>query len=453
MAIAHHPPRASAERTASSAQRHAPSAGRDGTIDAIRTACLLVVVVLHALMVGIENSHGSLVTSVAMDGQAWFTPLTWALQVMPLFFIAGGFASLSQWQRMQRRGEHWTVYVVARTRRLVIPATAMIAISAAGIAIAHAAGLSDELAAEAGHRIAQPLWFLAVYIGASALVPAMAKLHGLAPKRTIAALAAAIVIVDLVRIAAGFDGIGYANLLFVWLFAQQLGFFARGWRSDLRSASRRVPAVTLVATLGVMITLMSTGAWSTDLIANLNPPTILIALLAVVHLCLLRLTKPALDRAFSNQTVARLVSIANPRAMTVYLWHMPLILVLVGVLWAAGVPMPEPHSIEWWATRPPWLLAIAITVIPATALLQRFERIASALPAAKPVASHAALISVADAAAAVTLVLLAGVANPLAATASVGMLLVSIALGFTGRTFTDLGFSDVGCPESPGRPA
>lgn len=446
MAIAHHPPRAAAERTATPTPALAP--GRDGTIDAIRTACLLVVVVLHALMVGIENSHGSLVTSVAMDGQPWFAPLTWALQVMPLFFIAGGFASLSQWRQMQSRGEHWTTYVVARTRRLVIPAVAMIAISATGIAIARAAGLSDELAAEAGHRIAQPLWFLAVYIGASALVPAMARLHRLAPKRTVAALSAAIVAVDLTRIVTGIDGIGYANLLFVWLFAQQLGFFARSWRSDLHRASRRTPAVTLVAALTAIVTLMATGLWSTDLIANLNPPTILLALLAVVHLCALRLAKPTLDRAFAHPAASRLVRIANPRAMTVYLWHMPLIMALIGVLWAAEIPMPEPHSAAWWATRVPWLVSIALVLIPATAVLQRFERIATALPAPEPVASHAALASVIDAAAGVTLVLLAGVANPLAATASVCMLLVSIALGFTGRSV-----SDDGCPESLGRPA
>lgn len=445
MTIALH--RASASGTAHPSPDPAPL-GRDGTIDAIRTLCLLVVVVLHALMVGIENSSGALVTSVAMDGQPWFAPLTWVLQVMPLFFIAGGFAALSQWRQMQVRGEHWTTYVVTRTRRLVIPAAAMIAISAIGIAVARAAGLSDTLAVEAGHRIAQPLWFLAVYIGASALVPAMARFHTMAPARTVAALVSGIVAVDVTRIVTGIDGIGYANLLFVWLFAQQLGFFARDWRRDLLAASRRTPALVLVASIIAMVILMTTGFWSTDLIANLNPPTILIALLAVVHLCALRLAKPALDRSFAHVAVAKLVRSMNPAAMTVYLWHMPIIMALIGLLWAAEAPMPEPHSAAWWVTRVPWLLAIALILIPAAAVLQRFDRLAGALPTAQPIASHTALVSVIDAIAGVTLVLSAGLANPLAVVATVCMLLVSIALGFTGRAV-----SGVGCREFPERPA
>lgn len=398
---------------------------RDSAIDAIRTACLMLVIVLHALMVGVESSSGSLVTSVAMDGEQWFAPLTWALQVMPMFFIAGGFASISQWRVMRQRGYLWTTYAITRVRRLVIPAGAMIAITAAALAMARAGGMRDQLAAEAGHRIAQPLWFLAVYVVVSALVPAMARLHERAPRRTIAALAVAIGGVDLIRVVTDQELVGYLNLVFVWLFAQQLGFFAKDWRPAQRPATA---AVWLAGTVSVMVALVATGLWSSDLIANLNPPTILMALLAVAHLFLLRLIKPTLDRVVALPAPKRLVAAASRVSMTVYLWHMPLIMVLVGIQWWAEIPMPEPHSAAWWATRIPWLALIAAALVPVTALARHLEDIAGRIPSLTRTPSQLAALAVIDAAAGITVALLAGVANPLAAVASVGMLATSVLL-------------------------
>lgn len=73
--------------------------GRDSTVDLIRALCLLVVVALHTMMAGVERtSDGGLLTSVALAGTDWFVPVSWFIQVMPLFFIAGGFASLTQWR-------------------------------------------------------------------------------------------------------------------------------------------------------------------------------------------------------------------------------------------------------------------------------------------------------------------------------------------------------------------
>jgi hypothetical protein len=60
--------------------------------------------------------------------------------------------------------------------------------------------------------------------------------------------------------------------------------------------------------------------------------------------------------------------------MTVYLWHMPVILLLVALVWGAGLPLPAPHTGAWWASRIPWLIAVAACVIPAAIVFARGEK-------------------------------------------------------------------------------
>lgn len=382
---------------------------RDATIDAVRTVCLLGVVVLHALMVGVTlDFDGALTTSVAMHGHTWFAPMTWVLQVMPLFFIAGGFASLAQWRRMRERGGHWTQYIASRVGRLLIPGTVMILTVGTSIGIASELGFRADLALEAGYRIGQPLWFLAVYLGATALVPAMTRLHERAPVLTLAVLTTGIVGVDVTRLATGVEGIGFANLAFAWLFAQQLGFLFRdGWAA---SWSRGKLLLGLGGAVAAIASLVATGLWSADLITNLNPPTVVLSLLAVAHWFGLRLLKPTLDRRLQNRTASRVLAAANPLAMTVYLWHMPIIMLLVGGMWAIGMPLPEPHSGAWWATRLPWLLTIIVLVVAAAPALSRIERITMPV-SPHPLPSWRAVLTVVFAVTGVAVVLLSGLGD------------------------------------------
>ncbi|MGO1538820.1 MAG: acyltransferase family protein [Leucobacter sp.] len=364
---------------------------RDATIDAVRAACLCAVVVLHALMVGVEVSHdGTLTTSVALSGNPWFAPITWVFQVMPLFFIAGGFAALSQWRRMQGRGTRASEYVMGRVRRLALPAGLMILVVGGVLSAAGAFGMSPELVAEAGMRIGQPLWFLAVYLGVTALVPTMVWLHDRHPGLTLGGLVAGVILIDVLA-SLSVTQVGYLNLLFVWLLMQQLGFVlldgnrrgvgatggigADGTRTAARHSvqSRRRLVIGVVAPLLVLAILVMNGA-SPDMIENLNPPTTAIALLGTSQLFMLQLIRPHLDRAMRGKTATRISARAGAHAMTIYLWHMPVILLLVAGVWAVGLPLPAPHTGEWWATRVPWLLAVAVSVILAVTVLARLEQ-------------------------------------------------------------------------------
>jgi hypothetical protein len=168
-------PAASARPAASTRER--TGVARDSSIDAIRVVLLVAVFALHAMMCGVSVGVGGPVLQNALEGQPWFGPVSWVAQIMPLFFIAGGFSSLHHWRAMRSRGATPSDYVRARLERLVRPAIALVIVVAVGLLALTFAGVAPELVATAGFRIGQPLWFLGVYVAISALVPLMVRAH------------------------------------------------------------------------------------------------------------------------------------------------------------------------------------------------------------------------------------------------------------------------------------
>lgn len=344
---------------------------RSTTIDAVRALSLLTVIVLHALMVGAWiGTGGGLQTKVALAGETWFAPVTWVVQVMPLFFIAGGYVSLLQWRRLRSRGATVGDYVAGRVRRLAVPATLMVAAVGSALPIARVLGADAGLVAEASLRIGQPLWFLAVYIGATALVPAMSWLHERRPTVVLAGLALGALVVDLASRYADL-AMGYVNLVFVWLLMQQLGFTMLDRRTS--AWSRRALLSGTAVALGLLILCVALGR-SPDMIENLNPPSVALVLLGAAQFFALQAALPWLDRVTARPSVSRVTTKVGGGAMSAYLWHMPLIMLMLAAMWLLGLPLPEPHSAAWWATRIPWLAAIFALVIPFATVVTRADR-------------------------------------------------------------------------------
>ena len=350
-------------------------ASRDTGIDFVRALCVLGVVLLHAIMVGVTVTDSGPVFENASDGTGWIAPLSWLLQVMPLFFVIGGFSGLLAYRRMTQRGGTAVGFVAGRLHRLLRPAIFTIAIVGVGLALLTVFGVPADLIETAGFRYGQPLWFLGVFLLCQALLPLLAAAHERAPYRTIGALALASVAVDVLRAATGIEGLGFLNLAFVWMTLQQLGFFLADGRID--ALSRRARATAGVAALLALIAIFVTGLYSSDLIANINPPTAVLLLVGIAHTSLLSLHRERLERFSRRRSIAAFTGFVTARTMTIYLWHMPVLLLMAGATavyaLSTGTALPPLDSVEWWAGRPLWLVtALALTALVAVAFT-RFE--------------------------------------------------------------------------------
>lgn len=349
---------------------------RDASVDAIRVVLLGMVFVLHAMMVGVGVGPDGPVLENALEHQAWFGPVSWVVQIMPLFFIVGGFSSLTHWRSMRARGATPAEYVVARIERLVRPAVALVAVVSGSLVALSLAGMPAELVGIAGFRIGQPLWFLGVYLAVSALVPAMVRAHERAPVLAPLALFAGVVAVDVVRLSTGVDAIGFVNLLLVWLLVQQLGFHLADGALD--RLARPTLAGIAGASLALLAVLTVAGPYPVDMLVNLNPPTVCLVVLGVAQLALFQLARPRIRAWVERRDAARPISFVGERAMTVYLWHMPVLVGLAGLALianaAVGLPLPEPLSFGWWASRPLWLVVAAAVVAIVVLVFSRFER-------------------------------------------------------------------------------
>ena len=339
------------------------STGRDSAVDLVRALCVLGVIALHALMVGVTVTASGPVFENAAESGSWLTPLSWALQVMPLFFVIGGFAGITS----LRRGRSGAAgFAAARVHRLLRPAVAVVA--AVGVLLFALAqhGVPDEIVGIAGYRFGQPLWFLGVFLLCQALLPALARLHERHGLSVLLALGGAAGCVEVVRITTGTDALGFLNLAFVWLTLQQLGFFLADGRID--ALRRRTRVAAAIGAMTLLAVTFLTGIHSPDLIANLNPPTTALVLVGIAQTAVFSLLRARITGFAERPAPAAFTAFVSERTMTVYLWHMPVLLGLAGILAMAalttGIALPAPATPEWWLTRPLWLaVAFSLTAV------------------------------------------------------------------------------------------
>lgn len=365
-----------------------PAAGpdlsrRDPTLDLARVAAVFLVVVVHLLQVGVgRGPDGTIVTSRPAEAQAWFDAATWVGQIMPLFFVVGGFASAAGWASWTARGGDAAGFVRTRTLRLVQPALALFGVVAAVLLGGRAAGVDPSLIDAAVVGIGMPLWFLAAYLLCQLVVPVAVSAHDRAPRLSLGILLSATIAVDALRFSTGIELLGYLNMLFVWPLIQQLGFWYRdGWFDR-----RGTPALLAVAGAAYLLLgiIVAWGPYSSSMLANLNPPTLPLVLLGVAQACLLRVARPVLTGLMRTRAAQAVVFAMGSRLMTVYLWHLPVILVVSGLALLVPGAAPVPASGEWWATRPVLLVVVALVLGALSLPLARIEALGRLEAAPRP---------------------------------------------------------------------
>ena len=343
---------------------------RDPVIDLARLFCLVLVVLSHCMMVSpVLHPDGTVTTENTLMQQHWFEPVLWVFQVMPQFFVLGGITGLESWRRLRARGGSGVDYAQLRLLRLIRPATALLASMFVGLWAASLFGVHPEVVQLVATGAGMPLWFLAAYLATQLSVPLLARLHRRAPWLTLAGLVAAVITLDSLR--GAFPLLASVNMLFVWCAVQQFGFFiadgifagrSRGWFVGLIAGSNLL--LGLVTGIGV---------YSGNMIVDLNPPNFCMLLLGLSQAATLQLLRPALAWAAGVRWIAWVVAVAGRRSMTVYLWHLPMLAAMSGLVLLTDFPKPAAGTAEWWWSRPVVLLGVLLLLLPVLLLFGRLE--------------------------------------------------------------------------------
>jgi hypothetical protein len=110
------------------------------------------------------------------------------------------------------------------------------------------------------------------------------------------------------------------------------------------------------------------------MLTNLNPPTLPLVALGLGQAALLQLLKPPLTALMRTRVMRGIVFAVGSRLMTVYLWHLPLILAIAGLGLVVPLIATAPGSAAWWLTRPIVYLVVLGLIFVLSLALGRFER-------------------------------------------------------------------------------
>jgi hypothetical protein len=350
-----------------------PGGGRDDLIDLLRSLAITTVVVWHwVFTILVWRSDGPHADNpIGYVSGLW--SLTWILQVMPLFFVAGGFVHARAWARDRGRPGAWAAFVKRRAIQLGVPALLLIAVVAgAGTAIALLHSGGDPWVPRAIMLVLSPLWFLVVYMGLVVMVPLWDRLDRRWGELVPIGLAAAAVGVDVLRFRFGVSEVAWLNMIFVWGAAHQIGW---SWER-LRNAPARFGHALVLIGFAALVGLTNMGLYprsmvgttsAVDRFSNMGPPTIPIIALLTLQVGLVVAYRERILEVAAHGRVRRFVSWLSNNAMPLFLWHAVGFAIFYALM-RTVVSVPEEPNLTWWITRPLWLIAPALLTLPLIAL-------------------------------------------------------------------------------------
>lgn len=373
---------------------------RNRVVDFLRAAAITVVVLGHWTLVAVHPEHGIQPHGV-LDHARWTHPLTWVFQIMPIFFLVGGFSNGLSWRSARRKGHSYGFWLRARVRRLSGP---LIPVLLTWLVIAVAAwgfGASPETVQLASGMALIPTWFLAAYLMVIVIAPPCLVLWERFGWWSVAAGVGLAGLVDLVSISADSILLGYPNYLLVWASFHQVGY---AWLDGRLAAWRARIALFLIGGAGLAL-LVGLGPYPvsmitahTDAISNSNPSRVTMAFLGMMQGAVVISLEPALRRALANRMLWLVTVLVNKRIMSWFLWHLTAMVGAAQLLLAVSpAVLPTPLTGPWWATRPLWWVVLLAVTGVFVLIYGRFEDVAAddrPDPAPwKPIAAAVAVIA------------------------------------------------------------
>ena len=361
---------------------------RNRAVDFYRALAMGAVAIGHWLAIAIAlDADGGLVAGNALEFQPDLAWLSWVFQVMPLFFVVGGFSSAMSLDAHRAAGGRPQDWVVARLRRMVAPAvllaTTWLVLLVGAFALDGAFGFALAPLVGAGAvGAAIPLWFLSNYTIDTAIAPYVLPAFRRSPKLVAAGGLAVFGALEALRLA-DVDGLlhylPYTNWVLGWLLFQVLGF---AWRDGILPTGRRLVAVAL-GLWSVAIAAVTLGPWPVAMVhfpglANspTHPPSLALLLFGAAYSATALVAAPAITRFLAADRRAwTAVVAANSFAMSIYLWHMTAAALAGAVFYALGwLPTAEIGSVAWWIQKAPLLLSSAALLAGIVAVVSGAER-------------------------------------------------------------------------------
>ncbi|HEV2778173.1 MAG TPA: phospholipase A2 [Actinophytocola sp.] len=304
----------------------------------------------------------------------WAWPLTWLLQLVPLFFLAGGHANLLALRATVDSGGGFGSYLADQIGWLLRPVLAFVTAWLVVPLSLELLEAPDGAIAAFGRIVLQPLWLLGLYLLVVAATPAMCWLHRRHPLGTPLALLVAVLAIGL----AGHGTVAaHAGGILVALLFQQLAFhYADGalWR-----ISRPVLVITALAGFGGLVALTTATDHPRLLIAeptayaSFIPSLGGVLLVGLIQVCLVALPRADGARAIAGSPPARAIAALRDAPMTAYLVFLCSMLLVAGVIGAARTAGLPTTGVDW-LTQPRTVLALALIGVPTMLAFVLFER-------------------------------------------------------------------------------
>ncbi|MFD7106683.1 acyltransferase family protein [Streptomyces celluloflavus] len=356
---------------------------RDRAIDGLRALALLAVPTGHWLIGGfVRDPDTSLHNASPLSTFAPLAPITWVLQMLGIFFLVGGYASVQSFRRAAERGEPTGHWVRGRLARLLRPAVGVTAVWALLAPLLYVAGVPETTIHTAATLVVQPLWFVCVYAVVTVLTP-----YCMAANRRLGAWAAAplvatIAIVDFLRYGPFADSIPYwvglISLFPGWMFAYQLGV---SWGE--KRLGRRGAWLLLLGGAALFAVLLVVFHYPASMVGvpgqdrtNSHPPSLLVIALAAAQSGAAILLRDRIAALLQRPVLWAPVTAVNASAMTILCWHQTAMVAAAlpaSYLGAVHGLTTSPDFAAWMLTRLPWLPLFAAILILIAQVTRRFE--------------------------------------------------------------------------------
>ena len=358
---------------------------RNRAVDAYRVLAMVAVAIGHWAAVAVTtDTNGDIVAGNALGDDPSLSWLTWIFQVMPLFFVVGGFASAMSLDAHGRNGsgrpQDW---IAGRLRRMVAP-TAILA-GTWGVLLAGGLATGTQgLVGLGAVAAAIPLWFLANYTIDTAFAPYLLPRFRRRPIAVAGGLLTVFGIVETLHFS-GVPVIGHLNWVVGWLLFQVAGF---AWRDGLLPTGRRLAAVAGLLWCAA-VAAVTLGPWPVAMVhfpglqhSPTHPPSVALVLFGAAYSATALVVAPSVSRWLADHGRAWAAVVAgNAVSMSVYLWHMTAMIGAGLLFWGMGwLPTAEVGDAAWWLQKAP-LMLVALTMLAAiVAMVARHEQRALLAP-------------------------------------------------------------------------